>query len=60
MASLGFGYLAVIAPVIMAFVAFRGYTKRKLSIYHLWTYYGGALYFLIAPLTFIILSSLGK
>jgi len=60
LASLGAFYLIIFAPIAMLIVAYRQYKKRKTSIYHRWMFYLGALYFIISPLTFLILYHFSK
>ena len=55
MASLGSFYLILVAPIIMGIISYKNYKNKKLSIYHLWVYKTGLSYFLIAPLTFLLL-----
>jgi len=60
LSSLGVFYLIFLAPVAMFIVAYRQYKKRKTSIYNLWMFYLGALYFIIFPRTFLILYHFSK
>ena len=55
MASLGFFYLILIAPIIMGIIIYRNHKNKDISKYHLWSYNVGLLYFLIAPLLLLIL-----
>ena len=55
MASLGIFYLIFIAPIVMGGIAYRHSKTIKKSKYHKWTYASGLLYFLITPVTFLIL-----
>ena len=56
MASLGAFYLILIAPVVMGLIAYKNSQRKKNSKYHSWTYLSGLLYFVIAPITFILLA----
>jgi len=60
MASLGFLYLILLAPVVMAIISYRQYKNRKTSIFHQWMLYLGVLYFVIAPLSFFLLFYFSK
>ncbi len=55
MASLGIFYLIFIAPIVMGRIAYRHNKTKTNSKYHNWTYNSGLLYFLITPVTFLIL-----
>ncbi|WP_339919210.1 hypothetical protein [uncultured Flavobacterium sp.] len=55
LASLGSLYLVLIAPFIMIFLAYRMKNNKIISIYHELIYYLSTSYFIIAPLTFLIL-----
>jgi uncharacterized membrane protein SirB2 len=53
MASLGTFYLILVAPIIMGVIAYRHrHAKTK---YHKSVYIFGLLYFVIAPVTFVLL-----
>lgn len=60
MASLGVFYLILAAPIIMGIIAYRHRKTRTISKYHNWTYISGLLYFVIAPVTFIVLFLVSK
>jgi len=55
MASLGAFYLILGAPIIMGAIAYRNYKIKEISKYHLWAYKAGLYYFVITPITFIVL-----
>jgi fatty acid desaturase len=55
MASLGVFYLILVAPIVMGIIAYRHRQTKIISKYHTWTYRSGLLYFIIAPVTFVIL-----
>jgi len=55
MASLGTFYLLLGAPIALGLIAYRLRQTRKNSKYHNWTYISGLLYFVIAPVTFLVL-----
>lgn len=55
LASLGSLYLVLVAPIIMIFLVYRVKKNRIISKYHELVYYSGVSYFVIAPLTFLIL-----
>ncbi len=55
MASLGSFYLILGAPIAMGIIAYRHRKTRKDTKYNKWTYLSGILYFVIAPVTFLIL-----
>jgi len=59
-ASIGVFYLLFLAPIAMVLIAYKQYKKRKTSIYHKWMFYLGTSYFVIAPLTFLILFHFSK
>ena len=54
-ASIGSGYLILVAPIVMGIIAYLNRQKRINSKYHNWVYLSGLLYFVIAPLIFLIL-----
>jgi len=54
MASLGMFYLILGAPIIMGLIAFRYQKKKSTSKYHNWTFISSACYFIIAPITFLL------
>ena len=56
MASIGAAYLVVLAPIVMLVIGYRQYSNRSLSHYHAWVFTLALLYFILAPLVFIILS----
>jgi hypothetical protein len=56
MASLGIFYLIVGAPITMGIIAYKHRNIKAISKYHNWTYISGLSYFLITPLTIVILS----
>ncbi len=60
MASLGTFYLILGAPIVMGVIAFRHRQTKTISKYHNWTYLSGLLYFVIAPVTFVILFLVSK
>ena len=60
MASLGCFYLILIAPILMLIIAVRNYKKRKTSIYSEWIFYLAISYYIITPLTLIILFHFSK
>ena len=60
MASLGFFYLILGAPIVMGLIAYRHKQTKTISKYHYWTYLSGLLYFAIAPVTFGILLLFSK
>ncbi len=55
LASLGTFYLIIGAPVAMGIISYRNRKTKKDSKYHKWTYLSGILYFVIAPVIFLIL-----
>ena len=55
MASLGTFYLILGAPIVMGIIAYRNRRTKSISKYHTWTYNFGLYYFLIAPITFLLL-----
>jgi hypothetical protein len=55
MASLGTFYLILGAPIAMGIISYRLRKTKKTSKYHKWTYLLGILYFVIAPVLFLIL-----
>jgi hypothetical protein len=55
LASLGSLYLVFVVPFIMVFLAYRMKKNKMISIYHELIYYLSTSYFIIAPLTFLIL-----
>ena len=60
MASLGTFYLLLFAPILMGFIAYHNKKEKDNSRYHLLLYKSGILYFIIAPLIFIVLLVFGK
>jgi hypothetical protein len=52
MASLGTFYLILGAPFVMGVISYLNFKGRHESVYHLWTYRFGLLYFLITPAVF--------
>jgi len=54
-ASLGVFYLIFIAPVVMAFIAYKPSKNRHVSIYHKRSFIACISYFVIAPLVFLVL-----
>lgn len=55
MASLGTFYLVIGAPIAMGVIAHRQKKKVNISIYHKWTNNLSISYFIIAPITLLIL-----
>jgi hypothetical protein len=55
MASLGTFYLILGAPIAMGIMAYRQFKNKEISKYHKYTFKLGLLYFVIAPLTFLVL-----
>jgi uncharacterized membrane protein SirB2 len=55
MASLGTFYLILVAPIIMGVIAYRHRHTKTNSKYNKWAYLFGLLYFVIAPVTFVLL-----
>lgn len=55
LASLGSLYLVLVAPIIMIFLAHIMKKNKMNSKYHELIYYLSTSYFIIAPLTFLIL-----
>ncbi len=53
MASLGFFYLLLGAPIVMGIIATSLHIKKELSKYHYWAYKATIWYFAIGPLTLI-------
>jgi uncharacterized membrane protein SirB2 len=60
LASLGTFYLIIVAPIVMAFIAYRYRKTKEKSKYHNWTFKSGLLYFAIAPITFAFLFLVSK
>lgn len=52
MASLGTFYLILGAPFVMGVISYFNFKGRHKSVYHVWTYRFGLLYFLITPTVF--------
>lgn len=50
LASLGTFYLILAAPILLGFIAYQQFKKRKVSKYHDWAFQICALYFVIVPL----------
>ncbi len=46
-------YLILVAPIIMAIIAYIHYRKRQLSKYHIWVYSLSLFYVVIMPLLLI-------
>jgi hypothetical protein len=59
MASAGCFYLVLVAPILMAVIAYRNRKKRFISPYYMLAYKAGWMYFIIAPLTFFLLVGIG-
>ena len=55
MSSLGFLYLILIAPFLMGMIAYKNIKMKGNSIYYNYIHKVALFYFLIAPLTFLIL-----
>ena len=55
MASLGTFYLILGAPIVMGIIAYKNHKNKLLSKYHMWAYKLGLLYFVLTPLTFLLL-----
>jgi hypothetical protein len=55
MASLGTFYLIFGAPIVMGIITYRQKKLKNISIYHRTTYYSSLLYFVIAPISFLLL-----
>ncbi len=55
MASLGAFYLVLGAPILMGIIIYRQNKNKHLSIYHKRIFQLGLLYFVIAPMVFLIL-----
>lgn len=55
MASLGSVYLILVAPIIMAIIVFKHNKTRSISTYHNGVYVSGLLYFIVVPVTFLLL-----
>lgn len=53
-ASLVVFYLVLIAPVVMGVIAYRNFIRTKESVYYFWAYRLSILYFLIAPIIFLL------
>ena len=60
LASLGTFYLVLGAPILMGLIANKQRKVKNNSKYNKWIYNSGILYFIIAPLTFIILFLIDK
>lgn len=60
MASIGAAYLIFAAPIAMGIIAYNNKKKKDKSIYYYWIYKASLSYFVIAPLTFIVLFMLDK
>ena len=54
LASLAFGYLVLLAPIIMGAIAYRYRQARNADNYRRPIFYASALYFIIAPITLMI------
>jgi hypothetical protein len=50
LASLGTFYLILAAPILLSFIAYQQFKKRRISKYHDWAFKICALYFVIVPL----------
>jgi hypothetical protein len=48
-------YLALIAPIIMGFIAYRRRNYKTPSRFDVWAYMAGGLYFVFAPIIFAVL-----
>ncbi len=55
MASIGTFYLILGAPITMGIIAYRQRKMKYVSRYHYSTYYASLSYFIIAPITFLLL-----
>lgn len=55
MASVGAIYLILGAPIAMGIIAYKNKKKKDNSIFYNWIYKAGLFYYLIAPVTFLIL-----
>jgi hypothetical protein len=49
LASLGIFYLILGAPILLGFIAYQQFQKRKISKYHNWAFQTSILYYVIAP-----------
>ncbi|WP_316845126.1 hypothetical protein [Pedobacter psychrodurus] len=48
-------YLALVAPIMMGLIAYRRRNYKSPSKFDTWAYMGGGLYFVFAPIVFMIL-----
>jgi len=55
MASLGFFYLLIGAPIVLGFIGTSLNTKKEISPYHYWSYKAAVWYFAIGPLSLLVL-----
>lgn len=55
MATLGFVYLLIGAPIVLGIIASRLKSKIEISKYHNWAYKSSIWYFAIGPATLIVL-----
>lgn len=55
MASLVTFYLILGAPIVMGIIAYKQKKRKDISIYHRRAYYASLLYFVIAPIIFLLL-----
>lgn len=60
LASLGTFYLLLVAPFIMGFIAYSQRHTKAVSKYHKLTYLSALLYFVVAPVVFVLLFLFGK
>lgn len=56
MTTLGAFYLILAAPILMGLIAFNYQKKKGISKYHNWTFISSACFFVIAPITFLLIS----
>jgi len=54
-ASLIVFYLTLIAPIFMGIIAYRNRAFRRTTSLRKWVFYAGALYFIITPITVVLL-----
>ena len=55
MASLGFFYLLIGAPILMGIIASRLKPNKEISKYHYWAYKSSIWYFAIGPFSLLVL-----
>jgi len=60
MASLGVFYLVLVAPIMMGVISYRNRKIKMNTKYHKWIYSSGILYFVVAPLVFLLLFLIGE